>query len=162
MSFPQRISRDSLGPTLGDTHPVVDPTRAVPAAAFNAAFWTVTGCGLMIPLASVLCTVIDGALVVVEHAEAWNPNQILAGPTAMRDDPGCYSFTYLSTYPDENGVERAVNLTKGRLHFQGGGYGESGLPIGWTQVSNPHCMIVRICEPGHGDSIDAPFLAEFG
>jgi len=160
MSFPIRPTRDSLGPTLENKRPVTNPKKEIPDTTFNAAFWTLTGGAQVMPLATVQCTVAASVLSMVGHAEAWNPNAVIAGPTPVRVSPGIYTFTYAAQYADELGVQRSVAFGWGGVDMHG--VGASGVALlAYASKDAPNVMRVVLLRRDTGAPDDGPFAARF-
>jgi len=102
--FPNRISRASLGPSLVDTWPVTDETKAIPSKSFNLAWWQLAGSGLT-AARGLLQVVMNGTQPeTVFQALAWDPDGTLPNLLWVRDSAGVYSYSFPQTdYPDESG-----------------------------------------------------------
>ena len=101
--FPAVPARAAFGPTFQNARPVRDATRELDAGTMNLAAWQVAGAGRTVPKAWLLYAGATPALSA--HAETWAPSGDGAAPGAVRNSTGNYTFTYLATYPDENGAE---------------------------------------------------------
>lgn len=107
--FPNRISRATFGPTLVDTHPVVDPRKAIPAKAFNLNFWQTAGMNLT-AARGLLIVRMNGTTPETEYQGlAFDPAQALPKVVWSRVGAGQYAYTFPEvTYPDMDG--NAVTL----------------------------------------------------
>lgn len=117
MGFPHRPDLASLGPTLVDTAPVVNPTKEASAAQFNLLRWQTAGIGLLSYRAWLVFTANSGAQPILHRAEAWNPRGLSTGPhvnpTITRIGIGNYDVLYPAQVPDDLGVLTTLAFVHG-------------------------------------------------
>lgn len=118
IGFPNRPLRTAFGDKLEDSRPVENPKQEVGKAAFNAAFWNTAGLGLVLPRWVVIASWNGSQLVVQHQAEAWNPNNDQAHPVLARSATGKYSYTFASSYLDEDGVAVPTTIFRPGGHVE--------------------------------------------
>lgn len=147
LSFPKRPQRSSFGPKLVNNYPVETPNSDVGDVAFNAAFWTIAGLAGVLPRASCIATYspLSTSFVVSHQAEAWNPNGDQAHPVLGRTNTGIYSYTFASTYLDEDGIAVPMDLKGARVTCptisSGTNFAEG---VAWVDSVFPLVVIVRV------------------
>lgn len=108
MGFPGRLSHRGLGGNRKNVFKVTDPERQLDVAKWNAVQWQVAGMNRVSPLVT-LTIAADGSRT--SGAEAWNDQDDPALRVAITHDTlGQYQIEAAATYPDENGVETAVEF----------------------------------------------------
>ena len=108
MGFPGRLSHRGLGGNRANVFKITDPTKQLDVAKWNAVQWQVAGMNRTAPLVT-LTIAADGSRT--SGAEAWNDQDDPALRVAITHDTlGQYQIEALATYPDENGVETAVEF----------------------------------------------------
>lgn len=146
--FPNRISRDSLGPSdLIDTWPVTDPRKAIPAATYKLAWWQLAGASLVVARAVVGVTMSGTNPVTTYQALAFDPNGTLPLLNWTRTGVGVYTYSFpQSEYPDEQGNLVTLAFAGGRADVQvliGG-----NIAIGHHEQTGPRAGTVR-CYSGN-------------
>lgn len=145
ISFPKRPQRSSFGPKLVNNYPVENPNSDVPDTALNGVFWTAAGLAGVLPRASCIASYTGGQFVISHQAEAWNPNGDQAHPTLARTNTGVYSYTFASTYLDEDGVAVPMDLKGSRVTCpsisSGTNFAEG---VAWVDSVFPLVVIVRV------------------
>lgn len=108
MGLPARTSFRGLGGKRSDVFRVTNPEKQVGAASLNLAFWQVAGMNRVAPLVT-LTVAADGSRT--SGAEAWNSEDEAGKRVGIAHSlTGVYVITAAATYPDENGVEQAVEF----------------------------------------------------
>ncbi|MFA5053366.1 MAG: hypothetical protein WC565_04870 [Parcubacteria group bacterium] len=114
--FPNRIARSSLGPTLEDKWPVVDPKHDIGASSLNLLFHQVGGMNLISARGLLFVDVNSGTGVVTTLYQgiAWDPDGLLPKITWTRSAAGIYSWSLpQSSYADEAGNMITVEVLGG-------------------------------------------------
>ena len=108
MGFPARTSFRGLGGKRRDVFKVTNPEVQIGMVHYNPLQWQVAGMNRVAPLVT-LTVAADGSRT--SGAEAWN-SEDEAGKrvTITHSLTGVYVITAAATYPDENGVEQAVEF----------------------------------------------------
>lgn len=160
--FPTRILRAVLGPAFRDTRPVENPETDIGAKQFNAAFHQVAGMNLIVPRVAFIAVYSGGSFQVTHQAEAWNPNNVQAHPAAARAAAGSYTYTFASTYKDEEGVDVPTVLGPPRVTCHrdlSGGFANRIAAHAWIDGSDPLKIQIRLWDTG-GTGVDHPFWLE--
>ena len=131
--FPVRAGRDQYGPTMRDQIPVKIPETDLSAAKINLDFWQSAGMARTAPLVrfdytdSEILNAGLGPFNPSYQGLVFDPNSLLGGIQAIRvaGSDGAFEITLASSYPDETGVQRALNLFSGMAWGIEGGIGES-------------------------------------
>jgi hypothetical protein len=145
LSFPKRPLRSSFGPKLRNAYPVENPAIDVGDVAFNGMFSTVAGLGLISARSIVIANYTGGAFVIGYQAEAWNQELSQAHPVLARSGAGLYSYTFASTYLDEDGVAVATDIKGPRPFSQADSSGTTvGEAFGWINPANPLQVLMRV------------------
>jgi len=111
--FPTRTNRSAFGPELENVREVSDPQREIGAATYNLGWWNLAGMSRTCPLATFRCTVSGGVITVGSQSIAFDPNAALSNLTFTYESVGRYSFAFASQYPDQRGVNVALELMGG-------------------------------------------------
>lgn len=114
ISFPLRPLRSAFGPKLENAYPVENSNTQIGDGSFNAAFWALAGLGLVLPRVVVVAKWTGSSFTIFHQAEAWNPDGAQAHPVLARSATGRYSYTFASTYLDEDGVAQDTVLRAAR------------------------------------------------
>jgi hypothetical protein len=166
ISFPKRFVRSALGPKLVDDIAVERPISEVGAAAFNPAFWAESGMNLVVPRAQFVASWNGSAFVISHQEEAWNPEHDQAHPTPARSATGRYSYTFASTYLDEDGVAQPTIIAGCRATCHADAIALLGAGImpeafAWIDSTNPLVVQVqvgsRVLSTGVHTARDYPF-----
>jgi len=113
MGFPTRVGRSGYGPDPINSSFPRDPRKQLNGETTGRLMlWQLGGIGLLSPVAFFIFGYADGTLYGDSHAEAFQPNGG-AWPSVGRTSTGLYTFGYLATYPDEQGVARPLVLRGG-------------------------------------------------
>jgi hypothetical protein len=103
--FPNRPDLASLGPTLVDTAPVLNPSKEATSAQYNLLRWQAAGIGLLSYRAWLIFTANSGSQPILLRAEAWNPKGLTTGanapPVITRIGTGNYNVVYPTQVPDQ-------------------------------------------------------------
>jgi hypothetical protein len=161
--FPSRLLRSIFGPkVLVNTNPVENPNSDLGAEAFMPLFHQVAGMNLLAPRA-VLLGFYTGAVLTIQHqAEAWSPDNDQVHPTPARSAAGVYTYTFASTYKDENGADIATVLLAARVSCHrdlSGGFANRISAHAWKDATNPLQINVRLWDTA-GTGVDHPFWLE--
>lgn len=159
--FPTRFLRSILGPKFVNQTPVESPESDIGDAQFNAAFHQLAGMNLVVPRAVVIATYGSG-FQIAHQAEAWNPENAQLHPTLARAGSGIYSYTFASTYKDEDGVDVSTVLFGARVSCHrdlSGGFATRISAHAWIDAGNPLVVQVRLWDTGGGGG-DHPFWLE--
>lgn len=114
--FPNRIGRSSLGPTLEDKWPVVNPKHDLGAAQFNLAFHQIAGMNLVSARGLLFVDVNSGTgtITTTYQGIAWDPDGLLPKVVWTRSAAGIYSWSLPQTsYLDESGNAITVEVLGG-------------------------------------------------
>lgn len=153
MGFPTRSTRSAFGPRLEDRFPVVDPTKEIPASAFNLAFWQLAGLSLVTPRAIVVAKGTPSGVERSASQEAWNPDGGIV-PQLTRESAGVYTVTYPATAKDEQGNSVSIALL-GVAYVTPQTQSKAR---GWGRMLAPNVAEIRIADDS-GAPLDAPFVA---
>lgn len=146
--FPTRIARSSLGPTLENKWPVVNPKQDIGAETFNLAFHQIAGMNA-VSARGLLFVDYDsgtGSITTVYQGFAWDPDGTLPKLVWTRNAAGIYSFALpQASYPDEAGNDVTVELVGGIVHPQEliggnvatGHYVKTGVRSGQVHIDVP-------------------------
>jgi hypothetical protein len=111
--FPTRTGRSGYGPDPINRRPVTDPRKELDGETIGRLlFWQVGAVGMCLPSAWATFQVNGTALLLVSHAEAFQPRGG-SGPTLERLSDGVWNFSYAATYPDETGTQQPLVLSAG-------------------------------------------------
>lgn len=160
--FPTRFLRSLLGPAFVDSNPVENPESDIGARQFNAAFHQAAGMNLIVPRCALIAVYSGGSFQVSHQAEAWNPENQQAHPALARTAAGSYTYTFASTYKDEEGVDVATVLLTARVTCHrdlSGGFANRISAAAWIDGSNPLRVQVRLWDQS-GTGVDHPFWLE--
>jgi len=116
--FPNRIARSSLGPTLEDKFPVVNPKHDLGAKQFNLLFHQVGGMNLVSArgLLSVDVNSSTGTVTTIYQGIAWDPEGSLPKIIWTRTEAGVYSWSLPQTsYKDESDNDIIVEILGGSV-----------------------------------------------
>jgi len=162
-AFPTRITRASLGPKLEDAAPIRNPKQQVGKVTLNALFWAASGMSLVVPRATVIASWNTGGAVfdVSIQAEAWNPDGTQARPVLARTAAGSYTYTFASSYVDENEIAVPTVLLAARVHDQKAlaAFADRIEARAWKDATNPLRVQIRLWDTA-GTLVDAPFWLE--
>lgn len=113
--WPNRIARSSLGPTLVDKFPVVNPEHDVGAKQFNLDYWQLAGMNLTAPRVLLQVSANAGGAETQYQGIAWDPNGTLPKVTWTRTAQGIYTFSLpQAEYSDEEGNLAEVVIVGGQ------------------------------------------------
>jgi len=160
--FPTRFLRSLLGPKFVNTSPVESPESDIGDVQFNAAFHQLAGMNLVVPRVALIASYTGAAQTILHQAEAWNPENAQAHPVLARSAAGVYTYTFASTYQDENGAAVATVLLAPRVSCHrdlSGGFANRIEAHAWKDGSNPLIVQVRLWDTG-GTGVDHPFWLE--
>lgn len=113
--FPVRPGRTAFGPKPENRRKLVNPAQQMdgPTVA-DLLFWQTAGMGVVSPVAWVNVPVktVNGVVVDVAHAEAWNPNNdpLVTAPVVTRTALGVLTVQYAATYADKDGTVQNLAL----------------------------------------------------
>lgn len=160
--FPTRFSRTQLGPKFRDNYPVENPETDIGAQQFNAAFWQVAGINLIVPRVSLIAVWGGSSFTINHQAEAWNPDNAQAHPVLARTSAGVYTYTFASTYTDEDGVAISLALLSARVtvHKALTAFADRVVGFVWKDGSNPLILQIRLWKETDGTAVDEPFWLE--
>jgi hypothetical protein len=118
--------------------------------------------GLIAPRAVLVGSYSGSTLTTKHQAEAWNPNNDQAHPTPARSGTGVYSYTFASTYKDEDGNDVTTVLLGARVLPQGEvtSYANRIVFHAWIDPAAPLVARWRFWETSAGDPVDVPFWLE--
>ncbi len=112
MTWPNKITRATLGPTYENASKITNPKRNLDATILNKLAWQVAGMNGPAARGSVRCT-LSGTVVTVTHQWfAWDPDQALVKMAFTRSSAGVFTWDLPGTgiYADANGTLVAANL----------------------------------------------------
>lgn len=105
MGFPDRTARTGFGPEMKNKRPPINLETDLTADQMNLDFWQIAGAGRTLPMTVIL---FDGATpALLFQAAAYDPNQELDPIAFVKDASGDYTFTFESTYANEQGVAKS-------------------------------------------------------
>jgi hypothetical protein len=161
MGFPTRILRSALGPKFLDTAPVENPETDIGARQFNLAFHQVAGLNLVAPRVSLVAHYTGGQFVIQHQQEAWNTEGAQARPVLARSAAGVYTYTFASSYLDEDGVSVATVLRAPRIscHKVLTAFADRIDPLSWVDGGSPLVLQIRLWNQS-GAGVDEPFWLE--
>lgn len=110
--YPNKITRNSLGPTFINANKIGSPQEEADANIFNLMCWQLAGLNLCAPRALIIGQADNASILLISQYLSWDPNGLL-GPTALsRSGTGAYVWTLPGTgiYPDMNGNSVPVNI----------------------------------------------------
>jgi hypothetical protein len=165
-SFPKRFVRSALGPKFVNNYAVENPASDIGDTQFNAAFYALAGMNLVAPRWQFAATWNGSAFVVAHQEEAWNPERGQVRPTSARSATGRYSYTFTSSYLDEDGIAQPTILTGVRASCYADTIALLGAGIvpeafAWIDSTNPLIVQVQVCSrvlsTGVATARDYPF-----
>lgn len=125
--FPARPARSKFGPTMKNKRRPTIAETDLSADQVNLSFWQAAGSGRTLPLATIL---FDGAIpIIVSQALAFDPKQELGLIDVVKNGTGDYTFTFASSYKDENGVDTPFAPQFSMTMLQGGNPGDKATPF---------------------------------
>ena len=119
--YPDLPTRDSFGPTRESVRPVQNPERELGAAEMNLAFWQVAGAGRTLPQAVFIYdpNATPGNELSYQ-ALAFDPKQLLPSINPTVNGTGDFTWTFDTTYLNEQGVARPFTPKAAMAMVQGG------------------------------------------
>lgn len=162
IGFPKRFTRDELGPTLRNTYPVENPETDIGEDAFNGAFHQVAGMNLIVPRVSLVALWNGSSFNILSQEEAWNPRHSQAHPVLARTTAGHYTYTFASTYLDEDGNPISTALVAARVTELSGTstFANRVEAHAWIDASNPLIAHMQFWRSDGGASDDPKFWLE--
>jgi hypothetical protein len=168
IAFPKRILRSGLGPKIVNTYPVENPSTDIGAETWNPSFAALAGLNLVASRALFVGKWAGSGqnFTIAEQEEAWNDDHDQSHPTIARTSTGLYSYTFASSYLDEDGVAvstvlTAARATAGYTAFSGTTVNEA---FAWIDPANPLNVLVqtatRTLSTGVSALADLPFWLE--
>lgn len=157
--FPHRIARSSLGPTLKDKYPVVNPEHDVGEAALNLLFWQSAGMNVSAARAMLQVDVDEsaGTAETLYQGFAWDPNGTLPKLQWTRSAAGVYTFSLpQSQYEDERGNDVTVTLVGGMAVPQA--LYSGNIVIGQFELTGSRAGTVHMYAPQLNSKRDVDFL----
>lgn len=148
--WPERITRDALGPALADVIPPPNGVSFLGAAVFTLAWWVLAG---LARTSSRAWVATDGA-DVLGHGEAWYPNGDGPVPELTKNGTGDYDLEYESTAANEVNVAKALGLTYAKAYPQGSTNVNAVCSISGTTVT------VKVFDADAGTPVDATVFVE--
>lgn len=156
IAFPKRVTRDALGPKLIDNYPVENPTSEVGAGTFNGLFSAVAGMALGAPRAILIAKWNGSTFDISAQAETWSPNGDQPHPALNRTGVGVYTYTFASSYLDEEGAAVSTVLAGARCSSEVNHANGRIRGYAW-----PTALVVDIkLEDSAGTARDAAFYLE--
>lgn len=119
--YPNKITRNALGPTYQNATKIGNPKEEIDASIFNLMCWQVAGMNAVSYRGVIIGRVDNATIELLSQSFAWDPNGIL-GPTVLnRSGAGIYSWTLPSAgiYSDMNGNAVPANVTAAIAHPNG-------------------------------------------
>jgi hypothetical protein len=161
LSFPRRFTRSMLGEKLEDAHPVENPKQEIGAGTYNPAFWGLAGLNQVAPRWAWAALYTGGAFVHTFQGEAWNPDNAVAHPTPARAGAGSYSYTFASSYVDEEGTvhNTALGPVRCSSHRVLTAYADRIQAFSFIDPAFPLVVQVRLYD-ANGNGADHPFWVE--
>lgn len=125
--FPNRPARIVFGPQMKNKRPPVIAETDLNANQMNLDFWQVAGAGRVVAMAVIL---FDGVTpAIISQALAFDPRQELEDIAFVKNATGDYTFTFASTYKDEQGNDVSFAPRFSMAQFQGGTPGDKATPF---------------------------------
>ncbi len=164
--YPTRVIRSSFGPRRVNPRPVEHPESEVGAEHYNPAFHQIAGLNLAtVGRASVIAEWDSGSaqFVIGHQEEAWNSERDQARPLLERTAAGSYTYTFASTYKDEDGTDVATELKGVRVTAQKvlTAFADRIDAYAWIDSGDPLKIQIRLYDAA-GAGEDAPFWLEVG
>lgn len=149
IGYPRRITRDQLGPSLRNTHPVDNPETDVGAETLNALFHQASGLNLAVATRASVIATWDalGLDFDIEHQEeAWNPRRTQLHPVLSRQGVGEYSYAFAASYLDETDVAHPTALISVRASamVEISTAADIVRCIAWIDPANPTVVRIRL------------------
>jgi hypothetical protein len=159
--FPTRIIRSLLGPKFRDLYPAENPETDISAAAFNVGFWQLAGVNLTAARVSLVADWGGSSFTVEHQAEAWIADNAQAHPVLARTSAGVYTYTFASTYENEDGTAIATDLGPPRVtvHKELTAFADRVSGHAWVATGAPLVVQIRIWDAS-GVAVDEPFWLE--
>lgn len=114
--FPNIPRRVDFGPEMRDARPPIIPETDLSANQMNLTFWQVAGAGRVLPQA-VLVFDPDSPEITFQ-ALAFDPRQLLGPVDFVVNGTGDYTFTFATTYRDEQGTPVSFTPAGAMAHVQ--------------------------------------------
>jgi len=162
--FPTRITRTAIGPDLEDRYPVTDPNKEIGAKDFNLVFWQLCGLNLTSWQRAVVAASWNGsAFDYLYQEEAWNSKRTQSHPSLARSAAGVYTYTFASTYKDEEGadISTGLRIPRASLMAEVTAYANRREIFAWIPAGTPLVVQIRIFDSS-GTGQDEPFVLEVG
>lgn len=162
LGFPKRFTRDALGPQLRNTYPVENPETDIGAESFNADFHQVSGMNLIVPRAALVARWNGSTFDIFHQEEAWNPRHAQPHPVLERTVTGHYTYTFASSYEDEEGVSVPTVLVAARAFDLAGTavFANRVEAHAWIDNVNPLIVHVQLWRSASGAADDPRFWLE--
>lgn len=158
--FPTRIARSSLGPTLEDKWPVVNPKHDIGASQLNLLFHQTSGMNVT-SARGLLFVDVDstaGTATTIYQGISWDPEGLLPKILWTRTGPGIYAWSLpLTSYPDEAGNDITVEIIGGSVLPQQLSSGEFIL-VGQNEKTGVRSGIAHIVIPAGNFHVDSDFI----
>lgn len=155
--FPNRIARSSLGPTLKDKWPVVNPEYDIGEASLNLLFWQTAGMNAVSARGLMSVTVSGTTAETQYQGFAWDPDGNMPKVTWTRSAAGVYTFSLpQAQYADEKGNLVTVELVGGHPIPQG--LASGNVTFGAFEKTGPRAGTVHIYCPQLNSKRDVNFL----
>lgn len=163
--FPLRFRRSVLGPKLIDSNPIENPETDIPASAFEALFQQLVGLNLAQWTRAVVIANWNGSSFDYAYRdEAWNTDGQQTRPVLARAGAGNYSWTFASSYLDEDGNAQATVLVAPRASSRKLLTAASDRVDGyaWIDPAAPLVVQARFYRKTTDALEDVPFILEAG
>lgn len=114
--YPNKITRQNLGPVYADAVKPTNPETELTAATVNLMAWQVAGMNGPAAKAFFYVTISGTTLATVSQWMAWDPNQSLPAMAWVRSGAGVYTWELpdggagVGIYPDANDEEFTAGL----------------------------------------------------
>ena len=115
--FPLRHYLQSFGSRLRDARPIEHPEFEVNAQRLNLGESISAASSLLLPRVNLIAqwNTANSAFQIFHQSEAWNVRNEQPHPTLAQITDGAYSYTFASSYLDNDGVSVPTLLTAARL-----------------------------------------------
>lgn len=115
--FPLRHLLSFFGPKLRDARPIENPVLETGQHRLNLTESIAAASSLLLPRVSLIAewNATFGKFTVFHQEEAWNAKHELPHPTLERLADGYYTYTFASSYPDNDGIQVPTVIYAARL-----------------------------------------------
>lgn len=122
--FPNTPTRVAFGPEMENEFPPTNPKRDLEANSINLTFWQTAGAGRVLPKALIIYDLVADSILF--QALAFDPRGELSNIAHTKNGTGDVTFTFASTYKDQNGNDANFTPKAATADVQSSTAGDNG------------------------------------